>query len=170
MPRLCQLAFVLLSMPQQLVAFAVSTLHQVCTHSVIKDFQRLRYGQGPQPRHTKIWKEDENNMTRNMTKIWLLGPGSGSRAQKCDKNMKIIWKNVKLIATWQITLFSHFVHIIFIFLSHFWARDPDMDPKSHIFVIFLVIFYSYYFHIFVYAWPGTPVHTAIFESPFLKAA
>jgi hypothetical protein len=63
------------------------------------------------------------------------------------------------------TLFSHFIHIIFVFLLHFWARDPDPDPKSHIFVIFLVILFSYYFHIFVYAWPGTPVHSAIFETP-----
>ena len=47
------------------------------------------------------------------------------------------------------TLFSHFIHIIFICLLHFWARDPDPGPKSHIFVIFLVIFFSYYFHIFV---------------------
>ena len=45
------------------------------------------------------------------------------------------------------TLLSHVIHIILIFLSHFWARDPDPDPKSHIFVIFLVIFVSYYFHI-----------------------
>ncbi len=38
-----------------------------------------------------------------------------------------------------------------------------MGPQIHIFVIFLVIIFSYYFHIFVYAWAGPPVHSAIFE-------
>ena len=55
-------------------------------------------------------------------------------------------------------------HIMFMFLSHFWARDPDPGFKNHMFVIFLVILFSYDFHIFVYAWPGPPVHTAIFEN------
>ena len=41
------------------------------------------------------------------------------------------------------TLFSTFMQIIFTFLSHFEARDPDPGPKSHICVIFLVIFFSY---------------------------
>ena len=133
-----------------------------------------------------------------MTKIWLLGSGSGSRAQKCDKNMKIIWikcennvklwnhiiftsfsyyfqiiftflgpgsapQNVKIICKIipfpKFTWFSYFIHIIFIFLSHFWARDPDPGPKSHIFVIFLVIFCSYDFHIFCENLVFRPVHT-----------
>jgi hypothetical protein len=42
-----------------------------------------------------------------------------------------------------------FFHIILIFFSYFWAPDPDPGPKSHIFVIFLVIFVSYYFQISV---------------------
>ena len=70
--------------------------------------------------------------------------------------MKIMW-------FLNFTLFSHFNHIIFIILLHCWAPDPDPGPKSHIFVIFLVIFFSYYFHIIVYPWAGAPVHTAIFE-------
>ena len=41
--------------------------------------------------------------------------------------------------------FSHLIHMIFIFLLHFWARDPDPCPKSHIFVIFLVIFFHIIF-------------------------
>ena len=137
-------------------------------------------------------------MTRNITKIWLLGPGSGSRAQKCDTNMKIIWikcennvnlanhiiftffhiifisfshfgarnpgpgpgtgpqnvkiiwkyyiKNMKIMWFLNFDIVFTFVHIIFILLSHFSARDSDPGPKSHIFVIFLVTFVSYYFH------------------------
>ena len=97
-----------------------------------------------------------------MTKIGLLEPGSGSRAPKCDKNMKIIWTTYEnnVIYNFHI-IFICF--IVFIFVSHFWPRDPHPGPKSHIFVIFLVIFFSYYFHIIVYAWAGPPVHTAIFE-------
>ena len=30
-------------------------------------------------------------MTRNIIKIWLLGPVSGSHAPKSEKNMKILW-------------------------------------------------------------------------------
>ena len=60
------------------------------------------------------------------------------------------------------------MYIIFIFLSHFWPRDPDSGPTDHIFVTFLVIFFSYYFHIIVYAWAGAPVHSAIFEIPDLS--
>ena len=41
------------------------------------------------------------------------------------------------------TLFSHFIHIIFIFLSHVWARDPDPPSK----VIFLSYSWSYFIHI-----------------------
>ena len=47
---------------------------------------------------------------------------------------------------------------------HLEARDPDPGSKSHIFVIFLAILFSYYFHIIVYAWPGPPVNSAIFET------
>ena len=32
--------------------------------------------------------------------------------------------------TWQITLFSHFFHIIFILFSHFGARNPGPGPKA----------------------------------------
>ena len=46
------------------------------------------------------------------------------------------------------TLFSHFIHIVFIFFSHLLPRDPDRGPKNHIFVIFLVIFISYCFLLF----------------------
>ena len=87
--------------------------------------------------------------------LWGLGPGSG------PQNVKIIWKWYDFSA---FTLFSHLIHIIFILLSHFWARDPDPGPKSHIFVIFLVIFFSCFLHIFVYAWAGPPVQAAIFEN------
>ena len=58
---------------------------------------------------------------------------------------------------------SHYFHICFILFSHFCPRDPDLGPKSHSFVIFLVMFFSYYFHMFGYPWAGAPVHSAIFE-------
>ena len=70
-------------------------------------------------------------MTRNMTKIWLLGSGSGSRGQKCDKNMKIIWikceNNVNLANHIIFIFFSYYFHIIFTFYSYY----------SHIFITFL---------------------------------
>ena len=74
-----------------------------------------------------------------------------------EQNMKMLWFH-------NFTWFSHSFYMIFIFLLHFGARDPDPGPKSHIFVIFLVILFSYYFHIFVYPWAGPPVHSAIFEN------
>ena len=43
------------------------------------------------------------------------------------------------------TFYSYYFNI----LSHFRARDPDMGTQSHVFVIFLVMFFSYYFHMFV---------------------
>ena len=92
-----------------------------------------------------------------------LGPRPGSWAPKCENNMTIIWKNVKIMWFAKLTLFSHSIHIIFVFLSHFGARDPDPGHKSHILIIFLIIFVSYYFHISVYPWAGAPVHSAIFE-------
>ena len=83
-----------------------------------------------------------------------LGPRPGSRAPKCENNMKRIWQSMKIMWFLNFTLFSHFIHIIFIFLSHFWARDPDPGPTSHIFVIFLVIFFHM---IFIFLWkPSFP--------------
>ena len=108
-----------------------------------------------------------------MTKIWLLGPGSGSWTQKCDKNMKMILikceNNVKLcnhiIFIFCITFLYYFhiweprtraqapkrrqgqfIHIIFIFVLYFVARDPDPDPRSHIFCHIPGHTFSYYFH------------------------
>ena len=34
------------------------------------------------------------------------------------------------------------------FVLHFWARDPDPGPQSHIVSIFQVILFSHYFYIF----------------------
>ena len=65
-----------------------------------------------------------------MTKMWLLGPGSASRAQKCNTNMKIIWKNVKMMWKHRNHMIFIFFHIIFILFSHFGARDPGLGPKA----------------------------------------
>ena len=104
-------------------------------------------------------------MTRNMTKIWLLGPGSGSWALKCDKNMKIIWitcgNNVKLrnhiLFTFCAILFSYYFYIL-------GPRPGSRPPKcennmkiiwktyeNNVISQFHIIFtcYSYYFHIFI---------------------
>ena len=52
-----------------------------------------------------------------MTKIWFLGPGSGSGAQKCHKNLKIILikceNNVKVWKSQYFHVFSYYVHINF---------------------------------------------------------
>jgi hypothetical protein len=91
-------------------------------------------------------------------RAWARVPGS-----KMWKWYKIIWKNVKKMWFANFTLVSHLFHISIIFILHVCARDPDSDHKSHIFVIFLVILFSYDFHICVYTWAGGPAHSAIFE-------
>ena len=65
-----------------------------------------------------------------MTKIWLVRPGSGSRATKCDKNMKIILikceNHVKVGNHIIIICCSYYFHIIFTF----WGPEPGPRPKS----------------------------------------
>jgi hypothetical protein len=93
------------------------------------------------------------------------GPGPPLWAPKCKNGMKIITK--KTCENNEISRFHMiftFIYIIFIFVSHFWAWDPDAGPKSHNVVIFLVIFFYIILIFFLYAWPGPPVNTAIFES------
>ena len=69
-------------------------------------------------------------MTRNITQIWPLRPGSGSRTQNMIKIPKSYDKNVKIMWNWEITLFSYLFHIISILFSHFGARDPGLGPKA----------------------------------------
>ena len=73
-------------------------------------------------------------------------------APKCENNMKIIWERYGNALISQFHYIFTCVSYYFIFVSHFWPRDPDSGPKNHIFVIFLVIFYSYYFHILITFW------------------
>ena len=79
--------------------------------------------------------------------------------------MKIMW-------ICEITLFSHFVHMIFILFSHFGARNPGPGPgprpqhvkfiwktyENNVIANFHIIFafISYYFHICVTFWGSGP--------------
>ena len=98
-------------------------------------------------------------MTRNMTKIWLLGPGSGFRGQKCDKNMRIIWINCENNVNLANHIIFTFFHIIFILFSHFFTLflyfydifgpGTQIRAPKVIFLSYSWSYFSYYFHIFV---------------------
>ena len=122
-------------------------------------------GWGPSP-FRNLWKvictwgDCQSLGTARVSSFAWNSLGRLLRSQAGPKNVKIIWKKYEKHVISQFHVIFSCFHLIFIFLSHFWARDPDPGSKSHIFVIFLVIF----FHIIVYPWAGPPVHTAIFET------
>ena len=62
-------------------------------------------------------------------------------------------------------------HIIFTFLSYychicttFLGSGPRSGPQKSYFCNIPGHIFSYYFHMFVYAWAGAPVHSAIFDT------
>jgi len=83
-------------------------------------------GTGIHKRMKIIWKWDDQEYDKNI----FFGPGSESRAQKCDKNMKTIlikFENHANLAN----------HIAFIFFSYyfdiiytFWGPEPEPRPQS----------------------------------------
>jgi len=133
-----------------------------CTSSACA-FQRLRNGQGPQPRHIH---KCENNMEiiwpGILQKYDFWGPDLGSEAKhviKMSKNHMKMWKECELGK-------SHYSHI---FVA-FWGSGPRYGPQLTFFARFLVISFSYYLHILVYAWAWAPVHSAIFERDSLSGS
>ena len=67
------------------------------------------------------------------------------------QSVKIVWKscerNMKIMRLHTFALFSHLLHIMFIWFLHLWARDPDPGSQSH------VVSYSrsYFFTFFSYS-------------------
>ena len=91
------------------------------------------------------------------------GPGPG------PQYVKIIWNNIwnhyenyVILHFHMISNFiSHYYHIFglarapnFISFSYFWAREPGPGFKLQMTFIFLVILFSYAFHMLVYSWCG----------------
>jgi hypothetical protein len=77
----------------------------------------------PAQAYTQIWKPYENNMTRNITKIWLLWSESGSRAQTCNKNMILRWKRCE-------TNVKFANHIMFAFFSYYFISFSILEPGT----------------------------------------
>ena len=98
-------------------------------------------------------------MTRNITKIWLLGSGSGPRAQKCDKHMKIKWikcgNDVNLANHIIFTFFSYYFHIFITCLGSGPRSGPQKSYFCHIPGHIFFILFSYFCENLVFR----PVHT-----------
>ena len=90
---------------------------------------------------------------------WVPAPQHKKKTYEHDETAHI---SIQCVGAF--TLFSHFVHIVVMFLLHLGAWGPVMGPTSQMIFIFLVICFSYYFNIFVYPWTGGPVQSAIFEN------
>ena len=74
---------------------------------------------GPSPGISKKMKIIWNKHDQEYVKIWFLRRWSGSRAQKCDKNMKIIWIKCENNVKWWNHIILTCSHIILILFSHF---------------------------------------------------